>query len=460
MYTIDFSKKIHVHFAGIGGISMSALAEILLDKGFTVSGSDAKESELTKRLESLGVRFFLGQRESNIKEDVDLVVYTAALKEDNPELIAAKEKNIPLLTRAQFVGQIMKNHKIAIGVSGTHGKTTTTSMLSEILMEDEQDPTILVGGFLKSLHGNLRIGHSDVLVTEACEYTNSFLSFAPTVEIILNVCEDHMDFFKDIEDIRNSFKAYTKLLPKDGTLIINGDIPDVDFFTNDLDCNVITFGKDPKTNTYSATNISYDKYAHGSYDLTEHGEIIEHIQLSVSGLHNIYNSLSTIACARSLGVTLPVIKQGLSSYTGTDRRFQLKGEACGVTIIDDYAHHPDEIRATLETAKKYPHKSIWCVFQPHTYTRTKAFLTEFAEALSLADNVVLADIYAAREKDTLGISSVTLLNELKKLNVPSYYFPSFDEIENFLLENCKEGDLLITMGAGDIVLVGERLIGA
>lgn len=458
MFKIDFKKKIHVFFTGIGGISMSALAEILLDKGFVISGSDMKRSDLTNLLESKGIRIAYEQTEKNITDDIDLLVYTAAVKEDHPELAKATRMGIPIMKRAELLGQIMANYHVAIGVSGTHGKTTTTSMLSQILMDGQQDPTVLVGGMLSSINGNLRIGNSDCFITEACEYTNSFLSFAPTMEIILNIAEDHMDFFKDIDDIRSSFYQYTRLLPGDGTLIINGDIDNLSYFTDGLDCDVITFGSNPKTCDYSAIHITYDNFARGSYDLTKNGEVIGHIELGVTGLHNIYNSLSAIAVAQKLGLSLPIIQEALKSYSGTDRRFQKKGEFNGVTVIDDYAHHPDEIRATLQAAKNFPHKKIWCAFQPHTYTRTKAFLKDFASALSLADHVVLADIYAAREKNTLGISSEDLLHELQSYDMESDYFPSFEEIEKFLQKNCQPGDLLITMGAGDIVLVGEHLI--
>lgn len=458
MFKIDFKKKIHVFFTGIGGISMSALAEILLEQGFTVSGSDIKCSDLTKKLENKGVHIAYEQTMDNITEAVDLLVYTAAVKEDHPELVKAQELGIPTLTRAKLLGQIMANYKTAIGVSGTHGKTTTTSMLSQILTDTRQDPTVLVGGMLSSINGNLRIGNSDCFVTEACEYTNSFLSFFPTIEIILNIAEDHMDFFKDIDDIRSSFYQYTRILPEDGTLIINGDIEELSYFTDSLQCKFITFGSNPDTCNYSAVNITYDEFARGQYDLTKDGQIIGHIQLGVTGLHNIYNSLSAIAAAFELGLSLPDIQEALKHYTGTDRRFQKKGTFHDVTVIDDYAHHPDEIRTTLQTAKNYPHHKIWCVFQPHTYTRTKAFLKEFASSLSLADHVVLADIYAAREKNTLGISSQDLLTELKKYDIESDYFPSFEEIEKFLQKSCQPGDLLITMGAGDIVLVGEHLL--
>lgn len=459
MYNIDFDKKINVHFVGIGGISMSALAEILLSKGFLVSGSDVKESELTRKLSTLGAKIFCGHHSENISTDTDLIVYTAAVKNDNPELLQAEELNIPTITRAELLGQIMKNYKVAIGVSGTHGKTTTTSMISQILIDGEKDPTVLVGGMLSTIQGNIRLGHSENFITEACEYTNSFHSFHPSVAVILNISADHMDFFKDLEEIRYSFRKFASLLPKGGTLVINSSIDDIDFITNGLDVDVKTFGLDPEKSDYCAINIVNNNITGISYDLIYKGEFKERIILSVPGLHNIYNSLAAVATCDALEVPLNTIKDSLATYNGCDRRFQIKGEIGGITVIDDYAHHPDEILATLEVLKEYKDGTTWCVFQPHTYTRTNAFLEDFAKALSLADKVVLTDIYAAREKNTIGVTSKDLLAELEKLGSEAYYFPSFDEIENFLLENCNAGDLLITMGAGDVVIIGEKLLG-
>lgn len=458
MYKIDFKQPIHIHFIGIGGISMSGLAEILLQEGFQISGSDSKKSELTEQLEQLGAKIFYGQRTSNIEASTNLVVYTAAIHEDNPELQAAIQLNIPLLTRAQLLGQIMNNYETSIAVSGTHGKTTTTSMISQILLQADADPTISVGGILKAIQGNIRVGKSETFITEACEYTNSFLNFYPKISIILNIEEDHLDFFKDLDDIRNSFKQFAHNTPDAGILIINGEIENYSYITQDLKCKVVTYGF-KKEHDFTATNIEFDDFARGSFDLVYKGEIMDHITLGVTGIHNISNALASIALAKEIGIDMDIIKKGLLSFSGTNRRFEYKGEIKGVTIIDDYAHHPTEIEATLTAAKNYPHKELWCVFQPHTYTRTHAFLKDFAKSLSLADKVVLSDIYAAREQNTLGISSKDLLVEIEKLGTEVYYFPSFDEIENFLLEKCMHGDLLITMGAGDILKVGEELLG-
>lgn len=457
MYKIDFNKPIHVHFIGIGGISMSGLAEILLEEGFTISGSDSKESPLTRKLEAEGAHIFYGQKAENITDGIECVVYTAAISRSNPELIEAVAKKIPMLTRAELLGQLMKNYDTPIAVSGTHGKTTTTSMISHILLAGNLDPTISVGGILKAIGGNIRVGSSGTFITEACEYINSFLHFFPKISVILNIEEDHLDFFKDLEDIRHSFRQFAELLPDDGTLVINGDIKNYEEICQGLSCRVITYGSSDDFD-YHAADISYDDQGHVSFDMIRRDGSQEHIQLSVTGDHNVSNALSAIAVAELLNIPMETIKEGLLSFTGTDRRFEYKGEFNGVTVVDDYAHHPTEICATLKAAKHHPHNSVWCVFQPHTYTRTKAFFHEFAEALSHADHLVLADIYAARETDTLGISSADLARETQKLGTDTHYFPSFAEIENFLKTHCAPGDLLITMGAGDIVTVGEDLL--
>ena len=437
MYQIDFNHPSSIYFVGIGGISMSGLAEILADAGFRVSGSDRSKSPLTETLERKGITVFYGQRAANITDDIDCVVFTSAIHKDNPEYIATMEKGIPHLTRAQLLGEIMQNYKTPIAISGTHGKTTTTSMVSEILLHAGTDPTLSIGGMLKSIGGNIRVGSTDLFVTEACEYTNSFLSFFPKVGIILNIEEDHLDFFKDdkLQEI-----------------------------TGDLDCRVITFNKeavnsDGSAADYYPSDITYDELGHPSFTLHCHGEESGSFSLQVPGEHNVCNAVASIALADLLSIDRGITVSALHDFTGTDRRFEYKGTIGGVTIIDDYAHHPTEIAAPLHAAANYPHKTLWCVFQPHTYTRTKAFMKDFAKALSLADKVVLADIYAARETDTLGISSETLQAEIQALGHECYYFPSFDEIENFLLENCINGDLLITMGAGDVVKIGETLLG-
>ncbi|MBQ9157064.1 MAG: UDP-N-acetylmuramate--L-alanine ligase [Eubacterium sp.] len=457
MYTINFNNPIHVHFIGIGGISMSGLAEILLDRRFTVSGSDMKASDITAHLEKTGAKVAIGQAARNITDDIDLVVYTAAIHEDNPEFAAAREKNIPMMSRASLLGQIMANYLKSIAVAGTHGKTTTTSMLTHILLTGDLDPTVSVGGMLDRIGGNIRVGQSDVFLTEACEYTNSFLEFYPLYSIILNVEEDHMDFFKDLEDIKHSFHTFASQTASDGCIIINGDMPHTDEILSGLTQKAIRFGLN-QGNDYSAADIAYDREGNASYTLLIEGEPSGRISLKVKGIHNVMNSLAAIACARSIGMAVDQIAAGLLSFGGTHRRFEFKGKIGDVTVIDDYAHHPTEIQATIRAAKEYPHDDLWVVFQPHTYTRTLAFLPQFAKVLSESDHVVLADIYAAREPDTGLVSSRDIYELIREAGCDVHYFPSFAEIEEYLFAKVKGHDLLITMGAGDVVNIGEEML--
>ena len=456
MYTIDFQNPCSVYFVGIGGISMSGLAEILHDAGFQVSGSDWKTSPLTQALENKGIRISYGESADNIPAQVDCAVLTSAVREDNLEFTAIRERNIPYMFRAELLGQLMKNYATPIAISGTHGKTTTTSMVSEILLQAGTDPTLSIGGMLKSIGGNIRIGKSQYFVTEACEYTNSFLSFYPKVSVILNIDEDHLDFFKDLDDIRNSFRLFAQNLPADGTLIINGDNDNYEGIIEGLSCNIITFGRS-KACDYYVSNIRYDSKGGTGFRLNTPTGVHE-LNLQVPGEHNILNATAAFVLADTLNLNLEVAAQALYGFRGTDRRFEYKGTIGGVTIIDDYAHHPTEITATLLGSVNYPHDTLWCVFQPHTYSRTKALMDDFAKALSISDKIVLADIYAAREKDTLGISSVDLQKAIQKLGKECFYFPTFEEIEKFLLENCIPGDVLITMGAGDVHKIGENLL--
>ncbi|MGN0437390.1 MAG: UDP-N-acetylmuramate--L-alanine ligase [Lachnospiraceae bacterium] len=458
MYQIDFKNPIHVHFMGIGGISMSGLAEILLKANFTITGSDSKGSEIVDKLISMGAMVNIGQCAANITDQIDLVVYTAAIHEDNEEFQACKKKNIPMLTRAQLLGQIMNNYKYSVAIAGTHGKTTTTSMLSQIFMEADVDPTVSVGGILDSIGGNVRVGSSDYFVTEACEYTNSYHSFFPYISTILNVDADHLDFFSGIDEIIESFHTFATNLPDNGFLVINGDMDCLPKVTRDLTCNIITFGMEP-SNKYYATNIEADEMGHMNYTLVTDGKEIEQVHLNIGGTHNVINSLSVIAVADILGISHQAILEGLACFGGAHRRFEKKGTLGNVTVIDDYAHHPTEIKATLTTATHTPHNELWVVFQPHTYTRTKALLDEFADALKGFDHVILVDIYAAREPDTGLVSSKDLMERIKEYGTDVRYFSSFDAVENYLLKNCKKNDLLITMGAGDVYLIGESLLG-
>ena len=446
-----------IHFIGVGGAGMSALARILLDKGYEVSGSDAHESPITKMLEELGAVIGYPQKAENIPEDTDIVVMTAAIHEDNPELVEARRRGLKVETRADFLGQIMKGYDMPVAVAGTHGKTTTTAMISRILLEAECDPTISIGGVLRDIGGNFRVGSRKYFVMEACEYTNSYHSFYPRIGIILNVEADHLDFFKDLDDIASSFHRFAALIPEDGTLIINRDTAKYDVVTDHLACGIITYSLNGDAD-YTAEDVHFNENGCASFVCLERGKPIGNFRLCIPGMHSVSNSLAVIALSRKLGLSPEIIAQGIADFHGADRRFERKGTAFGATIIDDYAHHPTEIRAVITAARQMPHKKLWVVFQPHTYTRTKALLPDFADALSLADHIVLSDIYAAREVNTVGISSEDLRAEIEKRGTRADYFSSFEEILEFLKTQLKEGDLLITMGAGNIVDVGEDLL--
>lgn len=457
MYKLDFNNPISIYFIGIGGISMSGLAQILHNAGFTVSGSDWHASAITETLEQSGITVKYGESAEHITDDIDVAVLTSAVHDNNLEFVELRRKGIPYMSRAELLGQMMKNYEMPIAISGTHGKTTTTSMVSEILLEGDTDPTLSIGGILKTIGGNIRIGNSGYFVTEACEYTNSFLSFFPKISIILNIDADHLDFFKDLDDIRNSFKKFANLLPEDGYLIINSDIESYEEITEGLSCKIITFGHGQEAD-YRLSSISYDEMGNATFTLITPKAVSREYTLSVPGEHNVMNAISAICLADILAIPDEITAKALLGFHGTNRRFEYKGTVNGITIIDDYAHHPTEIEACLTAAKGCRYKTLWCVFQPHTYTRTKALMEDFAKALSLADKVVLADIYAARETDTLGISSEDLQKAIQALGKEAFYFPSFEKIENFLLENCINGDMLITMGAGDVLKIGENLL--
>ncbi len=457
MYKIDFHNPVRIYFMGIGGISMSGLAEVMLRAGFPVSGSDNKASDLTDRLAAHGANIRIPQKAENITDDIDVIVYTAAIHEDNPEWRAAVAADIPMLSRAAFLGQLMDNYADSVAVSGTHGKTTTTSMLAHILLEADTDPTISLGGMLPSIGGNIRVGDSPTFLTEACEYTNSFLHFHAKYSILLNIEEDHLDFFKDVEDIRSSFRRFAENTLPGGTVLIGSAIDRPEELTAGVDARVVSFGLRGNEN-YSAADLIRDDRACLSFTWTHDGVPCGRVSLRVPGDHNVANALAAIACASEMSLPDDAIIRGLSSFAGAGRRFEYKGKYGETTVIDDYAHHPTEIRAALLTARQVPHERIVCVFQSHTYTRTKALWNEFADALSLSDVVILADVYAARETDTLGVRMEDLVTELQSRGTEAYYFPTFPEIEAFLRKNFLHRDLLITMGAGDAYLVGEALL--
>lgn len=456
---LDFTNFKHIHCIGIGGIGLSAIAEIFLARGYQVSGSDMKQSETTDHLIRHGACISFTHDAKNIS-GADLVCYSAAISKENPELKAAIEQGIPTATRAEALGALMAEYETSIAISGTHGKTTTTSMISLILEHAKTDPTILVGGNLSEFDGNVKVGKSDYFVTEACEYMDSFLSLRPKIEIILNIDSDHLDYFKDIDHIANSFHRFADLVPSSGTLIAYDANPFVQAVIESVDCNVITFGFGHNC-TYYADNIKFNSMGMPSFDVYCPDGLFGSVQLSVPGEHNITNSLAAIACCHSLGVPAQSIIDTLVHYTGTQRRFDVIGSTKNnVRIVDDYAHHPTEIKATLAAANKMAHNKLWCLFQPHTYTRTMALFDEFAEAFQGADKLIFAEIYAAREKNIYKISSKSLVAEIKKRHPEKdvYFFDDFSDMASFVYNNADEGDLVLTMGAGDIYRVAELIL--
>ena len=442
----------HIYFIGIGGISMSALAEIMIDEGVKVTGSDRSSSHIIKKLESLGAKIYINHERKNITEDIDLVVYTSAISNDNPELLRAQELNLNIMDRAEFLGLIIKNYKNSICVSGTHGKTTTTGMVSSILIETDMKPTIFLGGEMDSLGGNLLRGSYDIMLTEACEYKRNFLKFNPTMEIILNIEEDHLDYYKDLADIESAFVEYADKIPQTGHLIVNEKHK---MLFKNTKCNVVTFG-DGNNADYYPENIILMPVP--SYTLMNKGQRVEDISLRVFGEHNILNSVAAAAAALSLGVDPETIKKGLSDFKGTHRRYEYKGDYNGASIIDDYAHHPSEMKATLKTAKSYTVGKVITVFQPHTFTRTKKLLNEFAEALTYTDEAILIDIYAAREINTGEIHSKDILTKMKELhNKEGHYAESFQAAAAIIKSLAHDGDTIITMGAGNVDEIAELL---
>ena len=452
-----FKNAKHIYFIGIGGVSMSGLAEILTDRGYRISGTDIKESPVTKHLESLGIHINYGHKAENITADVDLVVYTAAIRTDNPELVAANELNIPLMDRAHLLGEIMGEYANSIAVSGTHGKTTTTSMVSEILLAAETDPTITVGGILPTIGSNLKIGHSPFFVAEACEYFDSFLQFNPKVGVILNVESDHLDYFEDLAHIRRSFHAFAQRVPADGVVIINQEIENVEELTAELHCAAETFGMQDGA-TWQAKNIIHENDGTNTFDVYYKDAFFGPVHLQVPGEHNIMNALASIASAHYLGISAEDCNKGLMHFGGTERRFQRKGEKNGIVVIDDYAHHPTEIKAALAAAKKVKHNKTWCVFQPHTYSRTKFLFDEFGESFDLADEIIIADIFAAREAFDETISASMLAERVAQAGKSARYVGDFEAIRAYLEEHCQEGDLLMTVGAGDVFKIGESFL--
>lgn len=456
-FILSEHKYKHVHFIGIGGISMSGLAEILLSKGYRVTGTDTKYNyPIIKRLESLGAQIYINHHKDNII-GADLIIYTDAISQENEELKAAFESGVETVDRATFLGALMKNYSHSIAISGTHGKTTTTSMLATITNHGILDPTVLLGGQLDEIGGNVKLGSDDYIITEACEYKANILKYFPTTAIILNIDEDHLDYFKDLKHIVDTFVTYAKNLKEDSKLIINIDDPYAERVIKATKANVITFGIDRECD-FKAENIKFTEEGYPTYTLNIKGQELWPVKLQVMGKHNIYNSLAAIATAYIHGIKMEDIIERISLYTGVHRRLELKGFINGVKVVDDYAHHPTEIEATLEAINNTSKGSIYCIFQPHTFSRTKILLDSFSKAFKNADKVIITDIYAAREYDNGEIHSRDLANAVNKKSGNAIYISTFEEIEDYLLKNTKDGDIILTMGAGNVYLIGESIL--
>jgi len=448
-----------VHFIGVGGVHMRAHAEQLHNSGYIVSGSDQYESEATAHLRDIGVTVFIGHAAAQVADNTDLVVYTAAVPQDNPELIAARAQNIPVMERAALLGGIMENYAHPICVAGTHGKTTATSMLAEIFLAAELDPTIAVGGVLPKIGGTVRDGGRDVFVVESCEYCDAFLQFHPYIGIVLNVEFDHADYFADLDAYYRSFRRFAELIPAEGALVVNADVERLAYLTSGLACRVITV--DGAAADFRAEGIKFDKQGCARFVVTHKGERIGKIQLEVPGRHNVANALAAVAAATDLGVPFSDIADGLSDFEGVGRRAEIKGETpAGATVMDDYAHHPTEIRAALAAMRNSGYNRVCCIFQPHTRTRTLALLEEFTACFDEADTVVLLDIYepAGREEHDCHISSADLAARLAARGVNVYYAKERTNAVAFVHKNFLHNDLCITMGAGDISAWGNDLL--
>lgn len=444
MQTIDqlLAQVKTVHFIGIGGSGMCPLAEILLSWGYTVQGSDNNPGDNIDHLRSLGVKVILGQKAENLA-GADLIVYTAAILPDNPELLAAKNGDIPAFERAKLFGAITRRYKNCIGVCGTHGKTTTTSMLTQILLTAGKDPGAVIGGVLPMIGSHGRAGSADTLVCEACEYKDHYLDLSPSVAVILNVDEDHLEYFKNLDNIIASFRKFSALTSR--TLIYNGDDANTVRAVEGLDKEKLTFGLDSK-NDYSAANITFERGAFAGFDVVFRGETVAHLQLRIPGKHHIYNALAAFAAAVNAGVSFADCETGIATFTGAGRRFEILAEIGGITIADDYAHHPNELEATLSAVMQMGYRTVWAVFQPFTYSRTKILFDDFVRVLQIPDRCVMTEIMGSREVNTYGICTKDLAEKIPG----SVWFNTFEEVADYTLEHAQAGDLIITLGCGDI----------
>ena len=448
--------RLGVHFIGIGGISMSGLAEILAARGHQVSGCDRRSSHLTDRLARMGIKVDIGHDPAHL-DGVDLVVYTAAIPRDAPELAAARTRDIPIVERADLLGRLAVHYPARIAVAGTHGKTTTTGMTGVILIEGGLDPTIAIGGELDQIGGNVRLGGEELFLTEADEYVESFLRLSPTTAVILNIEPDHPDFYRDLDHLKGAFAKFAGLVPAGGLIVARTELPNVEEAVAGAKARVVSFGQDPGAD-YHPRDLAFDPAGLPSFVPVAYGRDLTPIKLAVPGMHNVLNALAALAATIPLGLEPEVGAAALAKYTGTKRRFEHKGCYAGAEVIDDYAHHPTEVRATLSAARRCPHRRIWCVFQPHTYSRTRSLLDEFANALALADEIVVTDIYAAREVDDGQIHARDLVRRIRESGREALYLSSFTEIVDHLAVHARHGDLILTMGAGDVSRIGEMLV--
>lgn len=437
---------------------MSGISEILTHWGYTVTGSDLADSPTLARLNSHGIKSTVGHDLDSLRQS-DLVVYSAAISSTDVEMLEAEKLNIPTMERADFLGEITKMFKNTIGISGTHGKTTTTSLISVCFVEAGLDPNIQVGADLKEIEGNYRTGNSDYFILEACEYVESFLKFRPRAEVVLNIDNDHLDYFKNFDNIKNAFVKYTKLLPDDGLLVLNGDDENclsLQAFTN---AKTITYGINNTSADFTAKNIVFDSNGFPTFDVYYKNEFYDTMSLSVRGAHNVLNALAAISVCHHYGIEKNYIKSALKKFTGASRRFEFKGKLDTVSIFDDYAHHPTEILATANALNKITFNKSWVVFQPHTYSRTIQHLDEFAEALLPFDNIIITDIYAAREKNIYGVSSKDLVDKLQAIGKSVTYLSDFDEIVKLVKSRVQENDVVITLGAGTVTKIGPMILG-
>ncbi len=440
------------YLIGIGGVSMAPLAEVLSGMGLQIAGSDMQESEKVEELRKRGIHVNIGHFGENIRPDYEFVVRTAAVHDENPEIVAAHALGIPVFERTQAWGALMKDYKNALCISGTHGKTTTTSMCTHILMAAEKDPTVMIGGTLPLLKAGHRIGGGDTIVMESCEYYDSFLSFYPTIAVLLDVEADHLDYFEDLADVQKSFRRFAELVPADGVVVANYDDANTMDCIRGIERRVLTFGLSPEADVHAENILTQG--ACTEFDVIHKGEFFARLELRVPGRHNLMNALAATAAAIVLGISPTAVTYGLSAFRGANRRFEFKGKYNGADVYDDYAHHPGELKALLDAVEPLGYKRVVLVFQPHTYTRTNAFFKEFVEQLQRPDLTYLAEIYAAREQNTLGISSADLAKEIPN----SMFFPTFEELEKALRWTAAPGDLILTVGAGDVYKIGENIL--